>query len=194
MMFMRDSCKHNSMQKSIMMTIIVIWSSTLATGSGCESSIVQHNHFFREQKGNLAQGSQDHIRYLKRWWCCLQAQASGWCTHRWRVSRRSAKAVRRRATIHGTSSTSTATWASTSCSRTRPPLPTSPQCLACSHQMDRPSEADATGEQVDSFRSAHPSFQLEDELFPEGGRDVSRQTKLAVTVWQNACDKEKIMC
>jgi hypothetical protein len=33
-----------------------------------------------------------------------------------------------------------------------------------------PSEA--TWEQLDEFRAAHPSFQLEDELFSEGGRDV----------------------
>ena len=33
-----------------------------------------------------------------------------------------------------------------------------------------PSEA--TWEPMDGFRVAHPSFQLEDELFPEGGRDV----------------------
>jgi hypothetical protein len=32
--------------------------------------------------------------------------------------------------------------------------------------------SDATWEPVDEFRAAHPSFQLEDELFSEGGRDV----------------------
>jgi hypothetical protein len=32
--------------------------------------------------------------------------------------------------------------------------------------------AEATWESVDSFRVAHPSFQLEDELFPEEGSDV----------------------
>lgn len=31
---------------------------------------------------------------------------------------------------------------------------------------------EATWELVDTFRAAHPSFQLEDELFPHGGRDV----------------------
>jgi transcriptional regulator GlxA family with amidase domain len=29
--------------------------------------------------------------------------------------------------------------------------------------------AEATWEPLDDFRSAHPSFQLEDELFVEGG-------------------------
>ena len=33
-------------------------------------------------------------------------------------------------------------------------------------------EANVTGEVVDTFRQDHPAFQLEDELFPEGGRDV----------------------
>jgi hypothetical protein len=33
-----------------------------------------------------------------------------------------------------------------------------------------PSEA--TWEPVEEFRIAHPSFQLEDELFPKEGRDV----------------------
>jgi hypothetical protein len=32
--------------------------------------------------------------------------------------------------------------------------------------------SEATWEPVPTFREAHPSFQLEDELFPEGGRDV----------------------
>ena len=32
--------------------------------------------------------------------------------------------------------------------------------------------SEATWEPVDGFRQAHPSFQLEDELFSEGGRDV----------------------
>jgi hypothetical protein len=32
--------------------------------------------------------------------------------------------------------------------------------------------SEATWEPVDAFRAAHPLFQLEDELFPEGGRDV----------------------
>jgi len=32
--------------------------------------------------------------------------------------------------------------------------------------------SEATWEPVPAFREAHPSFQLEDELFPEGGRDV----------------------
>jgi transcriptional regulator GlxA family with amidase domain len=32
--------------------------------------------------------------------------------------------------------------------------------------------AEATWEPLDDFRSAHPSFQLEDELFVEGGEDV----------------------
>jgi hypothetical protein len=34
------------------------------------------------------------------------------------------------------------------------------------------SSAEATWEPVDAFRREHPSFQLEDELFVEGGRDV----------------------
>ena len=32
--------------------------------------------------------------------------------------------------------------------------------------------SEATWEPVPAFREAHPSFQLEDELFPEEGRDV----------------------
>ena len=32
--------------------------------------------------------------------------------------------------------------------------------------------AEATWEPVDAFREAHPTFQLEDELFVDGGRDV----------------------
>ena len=32
--------------------------------------------------------------------------------------------------------------------------------------------SEATWEPVPAFRAAHPSFQLADELFPEGGRDV----------------------
>jgi hypothetical protein len=31
---------------------------------------------------------------------------------------------------------------------------------------------DATWEPVDAFREAHPAFQLEDELFVDGGRDA----------------------
>ena len=34
------------------------------------------------------------------------------------------------------------------------------------------SASEATWELVEAFRDAHPSFQLEDELFPEGGKDV----------------------
>jgi hypothetical protein len=34
------------------------------------------------------------------------------------------------------------------------------------------SAEEATWEPLDSFREAHPDFQLEDELFAEGGRDV----------------------
>ena len=33
-------------------------------------------------------------------------------------------------------------------------------------------DADAMWESVTNFRAAFPDFQLEDELFPEGGRDV----------------------
>jgi hypothetical protein len=33
-------------------------------------------------------------------------------------------------------------------------------------------EAEATWEPVEAFKAAHPDFQLEDELFPEKGRDV----------------------
>jgi len=33
-------------------------------------------------------------------------------------------------------------------------------------------EAEATWEPVDTFHGAFPTFQLEDELFVEGGRDV----------------------
>ena len=33
-------------------------------------------------------------------------------------------------------------------------------------------EANATWEAVDTFRQDYPAFQLEDELFSEGGRDV----------------------
>jgi hypothetical protein len=32
--------------------------------------------------------------------------------------------------------------------------------------------SEATWEPVPAFREAYPSFQLEDELFPEEGRDV----------------------
>ena len=32
--------------------------------------------------------------------------------------------------------------------------------------------AEATWEPVAAFREAHPTFQLEDELFVDGGRDV----------------------
>ena len=32
--------------------------------------------------------------------------------------------------------------------------------------------SEATWVQAEEFRTAHPDFQLEDELFPEGGRDV----------------------
>ena len=37
--------------------------------------------------------------------------------------------------------------------------------------MNMPA-SEATWEPVDGFRQAHPSFQLEDELFSEGGRDA----------------------
>ena len=33
-------------------------------------------------------------------------------------------------------------------------------------------DADTMWESVTNFRAAFPDFQLEDELFPEGGRDV----------------------
>jgi transcriptional regulator GlxA family with amidase domain len=33
-------------------------------------------------------------------------------------------------------------------------------------------QADATWEPVDEFKARFPNFQLEDELFVEGGRDV----------------------
>jgi transcriptional regulator GlxA family with amidase domain len=33
-------------------------------------------------------------------------------------------------------------------------------------------EADATWEAIDDFKTRFPNFQLEDELFVEGGRDV----------------------
>jgi hypothetical protein len=33
-------------------------------------------------------------------------------------------------------------------------------------------ETDATWEQVDEFHAAYPDFQLEDELFVDGGSDV----------------------
>ena len=33
-------------------------------------------------------------------------------------------------------------------------------------------EVEATWEPIDTFRDAFPTFQLEDELFVEGGRDV----------------------
>ena len=36
----------------------------------------------------------------------------------------------------------------------------------------RLADADATWESATNFRAAFPDFQLEDELFPEGGRDV----------------------
>ena len=34
------------------------------------------------------------------------------------------------------------------------------------------SEAEAIWKREDEFRASHPQFQLEDELFPEGGRDL----------------------
>jgi len=34
------------------------------------------------------------------------------------------------------------------------------------------ADAEATWAKVDAFRAAYPNFQLEDELSPEGGRDV----------------------
>jgi hypothetical protein len=34
------------------------------------------------------------------------------------------------------------------------------------------AENEATWEPVEAFEAAHPTFKLEDELFPEGGRDV----------------------
>ena len=39
------------------------------------------------------------------------------------------------------------------------------------HWKGEPASA-ATWEDLDSFRERHPSFQLEDELLVEGGRDV----------------------
>ena len=39
-------------------------------------------------------------------------------------------------------------------------------------QWENLPEDDATWEPVDEFRATFPSFQLEDELFPNGGRDV----------------------
>jgi len=39
-------------------------------------------------------------------------------------------------------------------------------------QWEGMSAEEATWEPVKAFRAAHPSFQLEDELFSEGGRDV----------------------
>ena len=38
--------------------------------------------------------------------------------------------------------------------------------------MGRLPASEATWESVTEFRAAHPEFQLEDELFPEEGRDV----------------------
>ena len=34
------------------------------------------------------------------------------------------------------------------------------------------SEVEAIWKREDEFRAAHPQFQLKDELFPEGGRDL----------------------
>jgi len=39
-------------------------------------------------------------------------------------------------------------------------------------QWENMPEDEATWEPVDEFRTLFPSFQLEDELFPEDGRDV----------------------